>query len=157
MRKKRNSLDIFQVLGEMTAGNIGFYESLPEEKQKAFSPVVAMQWARGADTHREYRVLMMNLSINRFLFTIGYKHPDLMYKMLALSNGFSDGARYQYIKKGKQSKYPKTVKLLQRVYCINPTHAQEALPMLDKESVVEIAENVGCDDQEVRDLKKEWK
>lgn len=150
-------LDIFRTLRAINDYDLDFLQNLKEDERKAFSPVVVAQWLRGADVNETYRIQMMNMLVNKHLFSLGGKHPDLIYKMMCVSCGFGDDARYQYIKKGKQTKHPKTVKLLMSIYCCNDEHAHDMLVLLDKESVQDLAEEVGMEDKDIKDLLKEWK
>lgn len=147
-------LDIFKLLSSIDEGDIHFYESLEEEEQKQFVPLVAMRWASGTSSKRQ--ILKLNQFLNPAVFNL-YDHKPLLYNLMVVS---SDGKQksYKWIKRAsKLGSKPNTTKLLASYYECSLTRAREYEKLLSLDDILHIANLLGEDKEVVDKIRKEHK
>lgn len=159
-KKKNYKLDIFKLLDNINLKNHDFYDSLPEEQQKEVHPLVVMRWLTGCAYKESYparQLYFLNEYVNPFVFSLS-KHKKLLINLMMVSSG-GKKFRYSFVsKKNKRgSKYPKTAEIIQSIFHYNTVDAQEAIEILDKKTIIGMAENLGYQDNEIKDIKKELK
>lgn len=145
-------LDIFRILNEIDNKNVKFYSSLTDEEQKAFFPVVVVRWLTG--TYNKQQVYFINELVNPFVFSL-YKHPQLIYYLMTIC---TNGKPQRYVWNKTQSKSPThslTVKAIQQYFGYNSRDANKAIPLLNPEDIVSMAENLGWQDDELNKMRKE--
>lgn len=146
-------LDIFFTLKHLSTKNRTFLEDLSEEEIKGFAAVVVLQWMAG--TKSPFELYMLNELVNPFVFSL-YKHPILLAKLMTIPTS-GKATRYQWIKKTKLSSFPMSIEVIKAYYGYSTKNAKPALKCLSKEDVLELAEELGYQKQELAKLKKELK
>lgn len=154
MSDKKHKLDIFQVLNKLSTKDRAYYNSLSEDEKKALAPLVVMRWLTGTKDARQ--VFFLNELVNPFVFSMANHKELLMDLMLASTSGRS--SRYYWNKaKTKKSKASKSVDVVREFFGYNTTEASEALPLLSNEDVIQFAEQLGRQPDEIKAIKKELK
>lgn len=155
MANPKYKLDIFDVLGKLSKNNSTFYDSLSEEEQKALQPLVVMRWLSGTSSARQ--VFFLNELVNPLIFEF-IDHKKLLVQLMSLctDGGFT---RYKWKKtvSKKGSSMPISVGVIKEYFKYNNTQAKEALPMLSADDVVDYAEQLGRQLDEIKTIKKELK
>jgi len=151
----KHKVDIFKVFASINNKDQEFYTSLSEEEQKALAPLVLMRWMSG--TSSKLQIMMLNEFANRYVFSLADHKKLLMDMLLVCSPGSQK--RYSWIKaKGKStSKTPLLTELIKDTYNYSTMKAIDALPLLDDETLIEMATDLGRQTQEIKDIKKELK
>lgn len=134
--------DIFNVLERINSGDTQFIERFSGEDLKGFQPYVVMLWLRGAIDNNEYHVYLTNELCNEYVFSLG-NHPKLLYKLFCAANGFGDGTRYKFIKPKQRKSQSKEIDLLCEYYNFSPKQAEDALPLLTEDDIIDIANELG--------------
>lgn len=148
-----DKLDIFDVLKEIDKRNINFYDSLGDDKKKQFVPLLTMRWLSSGtalDTG------LQNTILNPTVFRL-HRHPGLLYKlMVATSDGKS--RRYSWIKKkSKDKSAPITTSIIATYYQCSKKDALRYKKRMTIEDILEMADALGYDKEQVKKLKAEWK
>lgn len=154
--KKERALDVFQLLGQLDKKDYQIWDHLKDDQKKEFSALVTMRWMTG--TSSAYQLVLLNELVNTTVFAMP-EHKELMMKLLAVC---SDGSQKRYgwvnYKMASGSKKTKlAVKLIAARYDINESDAQDTLLHFNQEELIEIAESLGWQKDEISELKKELK
>jgi hypothetical protein len=146
-------LDIFGTLREVDKRNINYYDNLPPDVQKSFAPVMFMRWySSGSDMHTK----LMNATMNPLVFKM-YKHPGLMYKLMVAC---SDGKQRQYSwikKKTKDKSAPTATAAVKAYYDCSHKDAVRYRKQFSLDDILEIADELGYDKEQVKKIKTELK
>lgn len=155
MAPKKRSLDIFTVLNNISKKNVGYYDTLPENEQKELQPFVVMRWLTGTKDARQ--VYFLNEIVNRFAFELG-SHKELLYKLLCVATS-GQGQRYQWKKVASRKGAGLTlcVDVVKRYYNYNTSQALDALGILTNDDILDHAEDIGLQKEDIAKLKKELK
>lgn len=146
-------LEIFDVLKEIDKRNINFYDNLGDDKKKQFVPLLTMRWlSSGTATD----TVLQNAILNPMVFR-AHRHPSLLYKlMVATSDGKS--RRYHWIKKkSKDKSAPLSVGVVSTYYQCSKKDAIRYKKRLSVDDILEMAEELGYDKEQVKKLKTELK
>ena len=154
-KKKAHKLDIFQTLTSISRKNQDYYFNLTEEEQKAFQPLVVERWLTGTRDARQ--VYFINELVNPFVFSLA-NHKSLLYKLMTVCTSGQSG-RYYWNKalSKKSSSTPIAISCIKQYYDYNTLHAIEALPLLTNEQILDIAEDLGKQKEDITKLKRELK
>lgn len=148
-------LDIFAVLDALNAKNTTFYEKLTEEEVKAFVPLVVMRWMSG--TPSAVQVYLINELLNPFVFALG-NHKQLLWNLLIVCNS---GIKQRYVwnplPSKKTTNAPNAVRLIKEYHSYNTEDAVNVLPLLTRSNLIEMAEELGWQADEIAKIKKEVK
>ncbi len=151
---KKYKLDIFDVLKQLSVKNREFYAKLNEEQQKAFMPLIVMRWLSGTRDARQ--IVFLNELVNPFVFSL-YHHKELLAQLMATCTSGSS-RRYIWNKaKTKASSTPLALGVIREIFGYNSTHAADALSLLSASDILEYAEQLGRQKDEIAKLKKELK
>lgn len=155
MAEKKYAIDIFKILEKLNQKDRKFFEELPEEDLKSLHPLVLMRWMSGTQDARQ--VFFLNELVNGMVFPLT-KHKQLLLKLLMIS-GPGKFRRYSWTKaKGKKtSNTPKTLAMVKQAYGYSTNHALDALKILSNEQILQMAEDLGKQPDEVREISKEIK
>ncbi len=157
--KKKYKMDLWKLLSNINMKNIEYYNNLSEDEAKEFSPLVIMRWLTGCSDSRSIparQLDFINQFVNPYVFQLG-KHKDLLYKLMTVTTvGFD--ARYKFIKTKKRgTKFPKSTAVVKSMFNYNTKHAQDAIKILSSVEITDMAQRLGYQDAELKELKKELK
>lgn len=146
-------LDIFDVLSKLDTKKFDYLTSLPEAQQKAFMPLVVMRWMSGTKDPRQ--ITFLNEFVNPYVFQFT-KDRDLMFKLMA---SCSDGRKHRYVwnKKTPQSSTPNSLKVIKQYFNYSTREAKMVLDDLNNNDIMQFAEELGFQKEEINNLKKELK
>ena len=155
MNPKEYKLDIFQVINQIDRKNSFFCSNLTEEEQKAFVPFVTMRWLTG--TQNAYQVIVLNELVNPFAFSLA-THKDLLYKLMTVcTSGKTQRYKWHKTTSKKTTNKPHTVSVVKDFYGYNTMDALEAIKLLDDDTILTMAEQLGWQKAEVSKLTAELK
>lgn len=159
--KKTYKLELFPLLRNISTKNVGYFDSLSEEALKEFTPFTLMRWLTGCNDGSNYsahQIYFLNELVNQYVFVLGAKHKKLLYNLMTMSTTGRD-CRYKFNKtKGKRgSTMPKAVAVIQEIFGYSSKDAHEAISVLSDEAIIDMAEQLGRQAGEIKDLKKELK
>ena len=151
----KHKVNIFKVLGGINKKDREFYTSLSDEEQKCVHPLVLMRWMSGVKS--KLQIMMLNEYPNKYVFSLANHKKLLMDTLIASSPGHF--TKYNWTKaKGKSdSKTPLLLKVVKEVYNYSSAKAHDVIPLLDDETLLEMASDLGRQPPEIKDIKKELK
>jgi hypothetical protein len=155
MSDKKHKLDIFQVLNKLSTKDREYYRSLTEDEQKALAPLVVMRWLSGTRDARQ--ILFLNELVNPFVFNMN-THKELLVDLMTVStSGRSQRYAWNKAKSKKSAGASKAVEVISEYFKYSSTHAAEALPLLSTEDIIQFAEKLGKQPDDIKTIKKELK
>lgn len=155
MTSKQYKLDIFKVLAKLSKKDRVFFSSLSEEEEKTLAPLVLMRWLTG--TRNAQQIFFLNELVNPFVFTLA-KHKELLIDLMMVCTSGSSQRYYWNKTKGKRtSSMPLTIAVVREYFTYSSIEAGEALPLLDDDAVINCAEQLGRQPDELKQIKKELK
>lgn len=151
MAEKKFKLDIFNVLGRLAKKDRKF----SDEELKALAPMVIQRWLSG--TNNEAQIILINQFANRYCFSLA-NHKELLVNLMTIScpGRFN---KYSWLKRGAKNKgNTKIANAVIASYFNYPLRrASESVAMLDDETIIRYAEELGYQKDQIKDLKKELK
>ena len=155
MANKNHKLDIFKVLDNISKKNILYYKNLTDEEKKSLQPLVVMRWLSGTSSARQ--VYFLNELVNPFVFPLA-KHKELLSDLMTVcSPGRQQRYYWNKTKSTKGLKMPNAVGVIRDFFGYNSTDANDALPLLTNENIIDIAEQMGRQPDDIKAIKKELK
>lgn len=152
---KKHGLDIFRTLGRINNKDREFYSNLSDEEKKAFQPFVVMRWMSG--TKDERQIIFLNEFVNSMVYS-SYNHKELLYFLMTIcSSGKSQKYKWVKAKNKKSSNLTETLSVLREYFDYSSSEAINALPLLTDDDVLECAEFLGRQPDEIAKIKKELK
>ena len=150
-----HKINIFQVLGSINKKNKKVYTSLNDEEKKGVHPLVIMRWMSGIQS--KLQIMLLNEYSNRYIFSLANHKKLLMDTLVACSPGHY--TKYNWTKKkgGVNSNTPLLLNLVKEVYNYSSMKAIDCIPLLDDETFLDMAMDLGRQPQEIKDIKKELK
>jgi hypothetical protein len=147
-------LDIFKLLGMINDPNSGdIYSKLTEDEKKGFAPLVVMRWLSG--TKDRAQIVALSNFANRYIFSLG-KHPHLLMRLLQACSSKTGGRNYWLAtKNGTKSALRNQVLMDYFEYTASEVRAMLVFP--SEEQIVQMAEELGWQKDEITKLKKELK
>jgi len=150
--KKKFALDIFSILGKLNKGDLTIWDSLSEEERKGFSPLIISRWMSG--TNDPLQIILLNEFVNKHIFKLDKDHPELMCKLIACCG--TGSKRVVWIGDSKKKKSSSMALDVVKEYYDYTTHeALSELPLLSNDDIIELAEELGYQVDEIKKLKKE--
>lgn len=148
-------LDIFRVLNAANDKKREFWDELTEDERKAMQPLLIMRWMSG--TQNPLQIILLNEFVNPYVFSL-YKEKQLLWNLLVASN-VGKKQRYVWNKQPGKSdpSRPTCVKVLQQYYHYSTKEAVQALQLLTRDDVLELAEELGYQQEDISKIKKEIK
>lgn len=147
------SIDIFKILNAIDKKNLKFFDSLDEKEYKDLQPYVLMKWLSGIDNASQ--IYLINEIINPYVFKL-QKHKELLIKLLTVvTNGKIN--RYKWLKQKSSSKYANSISVIKEYFNYNTMEAKEAFKILSTEDIINYAEQLGRQDDDLKKIKKELK
>lgn len=149
---KKNKLDLFELLGKIDEFDIDYINNLPEENRKQASSYMLLRWM--ACSNDRNKITRLASLPNKIIFNL-HRHPLLAMHFLS-SCGSGTKEFYSWKKKaGKKLTRPITSDLLKEYYTMSKDDAARDSELMNFDSMVEIAENLGRFD-DIPKLKKEF-
>lgn len=150
-----NKLDLFATIAKLDRKDVGLYDSLSEEERKQLHPLVIMRWLTG--TNDPVKISLLNEYVNPYVFSLT-KHKQLLTQLLSVC---TDGrsTRYKWIKANTRTseKNPKCLAIVKQYYNYSTKHARDALMLIDNDTIMQHALDLGTQPDELKKLKKELK
>lgn len=149
----KHKTDIFAILGNLNKKNEAYYSELPDDQQKAIQPLLLQRWMSGTSDARQ--VFLLNEVANPFVFSL-YKHKELLWHLLTVCAP-GKFAKYQWMsQKGAGSvNKPVSTEVVMKYYGYNTRHAKDAVELLSADQILELAQHLGYQPEEIAKLKKE--
>lgn len=142
------ALDIKRELAGVDLRNYEFYDKLPENEQKEFSPYVLMRYVANADGDREIQewfIERTNELVNKDHWVLSKNHKGLLWKLFA-GVGIGGHVRHQYLKMNSKEKANKIEKLLCEIYpAAKLDDIKMRAKMMTKEDKVALFDKMGFD------------
>ncbi len=152
---KKHKLDIFKVLGRISSKDREFFSNLDEEEQKALQPLVVMRWLTG--TKSAQQIYFLNELVNPFVFNMA-RHKELLVDLMTVcAPGHNQRYYWNKAQSKKTSSAPTIVGIIRDIFGYSTIEAMEVLPLLDNETILSYAEELGRQPDEIRLVKKELK
>lgn len=150
-----HKLDIFRVLKQADLKDADFYSKLTEEERKAFQPFLVARWLSG--TYSSRQIYFLNELVNQLVFSLA-PHKQLLWQLLTLC---TSGKAQRYVWNKLPSKAsasrPVSTKAIAEHYNYSVSKATAALECLTGDDVLEIAEALGWQSEELAKIRKEYK
>jgi hypothetical protein len=146
------SFDLFHGLGQLSKGYQQWYDRLTPEDQKTASPFVIGRWMVG--TTDRAQLIRLNTVFNPYLFSLG-QEKSLLFKLLA-AGATGNSLRYQWMKAPPLSKTVKLkLEVIKQYYDVSSREAGLFAANISNDDVLEMAEELGYEKDEMSKLKKE--
>lgn len=148
-----DKLDIFEVLKHIDKRDISFYDNLSDDQKKQFVPLLTMRWLSSGSPQA---TVLSNGVLNPLVFKL-YRHPGFMYKlMVAISDGKSK--RHTWVKKKSKDKAsPTVIATIAAYYQCSKKDALRYKNRLSEDDILEMADELGYDKDQIKKLKSELK
>jgi hypothetical protein len=152
---KQRKLDIFALLNGLSKKDIKAYTSLSEDEKKEVMPLVVMRWMSGTSDARQ--VYFLNELVNPFIFPF-YKHKELLVALLSIC-GPGQSRRYNWNKSlsKKKGSSPVASAVVKEYFGYNTVDANDAIALLSTDDIMDYAQQLGYQSDEITKLKKELK
>lgn len=147
-------LDIFKVLSDLSTGDHFTYRKLSDDEKKGFAPLVVMRWMTG--TSDTSQIITVNEFANKMIFPLG-KHPELLAMLLASCSTQKRPRRYNWV--GIKSSKKKTLarQVIMDYLGYSSQEMRKITVMPPSEEIIQMAEELGMQKEEMTKLKKELK
>jgi hypothetical protein len=150
---KSFKLDIFSILNKLNSGNKQIWENLSDEEKKGFSAFIITRWMSG--TSDALTILLLNEFVNPYIFTLD-KHPELLAKLLACCGNGQSNRRFNWIKDSiKEKTHSLSISLIKEYFSYSTKEAKDCIKLLSKDDLLEMAESLGWQNDDIKKLKKE--
>lgn len=148
-------LDIFRVLKEADLKHTDFYASLTEEERKNFLPFLVTRWLSGTPNRRQ--IIFLNELVNPFTFSL-VGHKELLWKLMTVcTSGKPQRYFWNKLPSKANSSKPISVQVVAEYFQLPTKDAQEAIACLSGNDVLDMAEELGRQPEEIAKLRKEYK
>ena len=158
---KKFALDIFSVLARLNKGELSLWSSFTPEEQKGFAPYVITRWLSGTKSALQLIYVNEFVNANVFSFTPGngfkLNHNELLCKLMAVC-GDKVSKRFVWKPEPKKNSSGMSSLALQVIGDYFEYSQREAIAtyhLLSREDVLELANELGYQDDELKKLKKE--
>jgi hypothetical protein len=147
-------LDIFRVLNALNNKDVEFFNNLTEGEQKAFQPFLVMRWMSGTLDARQ--VYFINELVNPYAFSLA-SHKALIWDLLIVCNsGKSQRYTWNKLPASATSSQPVSARVVSQYFKYSIKDANDALKSLSKHDILDIAEDLGFQPDELAKIKKEY-
>ncbi len=151
---KERKLDIFKFLDRLSAKDWKSYRKLDDDEKKEVSPYVIMRWLSG--THDPRQIVLLSVAVNPFAWSL-QKHKELVVQLMTVATS-GRRQRYKWTKLATRKKASsRAIDLVKRYFGYSSKEAQEALPLLDNDTLLAYADQLGYQAEEIKLLKRDLK
>jgi hypothetical protein len=151
-KKKSFALDIFKILGDLNEGNLNVWQQLTPEEQKSFSPYVIARWMSGTNDAKQ--LFLVNELVNIPLFSLAKEHMELLAKLLACCGTKKKGKRFFWVAAPKKDN-SSGLEVVKEYFGYSSREAREQYHLLSQDDIIEMAEELGYQQDELKKLKKD--
>lgn len=144
----KNAFDLFDGLSALGRKNRDWFDNLSDAGQKAAAPFVMMRWMTG--TSDRAQIIRLNTCVNPYMFGGQADKASLFQLMAAAATG---KASYAWVKGPGAKTKKQALQVIKAYYDVSTREASGY--KVDAESLVEMAEELGWDKEEIVKLKKE--
>lgn len=144
-----NAFDLFQGLAKLGSKDRNWFASLSEAGQKAASPFVMARWMTG--TSDAAQIVRLNTCVNPYMFG-GLADKASLFQLLAAA-ATGNSKRYSWIKGPSAKAKKQSLQVICQFYECSVREASSY--KVDSESLIEMAEELGWDKEDILKLKKE--
>ena len=142
------ALDIKRELNAVDQRNYDFYDKLPDDQKKEFSPYILMRYVANvqgdADT-AEWFLERTNEFVNKNHWVLSKNHKALLWKLFA-GCGTGINCYHPYLKAGSKEKANKIEKLLVEIHpAMKLSEIKMLAKMMDKKDKEELFDKMGFD------------
>jgi hypothetical protein len=145
----KSAFDLFSGLSSLSGGNKSWYNDLTPEGQKAASPFVMARWMTG--TSDAAQIVRINTFVNPYLFS-GTADKNMLFGLLAVS-ATGKSKRYNWIKAPGSKTKSLSSTVISEFY--NCSIREAKMYSVQNDDVIEMAEELGWDVEDIKKLKKE--
>lgn len=145
------AFDLFEGLEKLSGGDQLWYDKLSAEDKKAASPFVIGRWMTG--TLDQAQLIRLNTFVNPYIFSLG-QEKALLFKLLAAA-ATGKSKRYQWLKApGAKAATKLRGEVIKQYYEVSGREAA-LYTLISANDIIEMAEELGWDRDELAKLKKE--
>jgi hypothetical protein len=149
-----HKLDIFDLLSRINSAKSGdIYSTLSDDEKKGFNPLVVMRWLSGTSDERQ--IILLNEFVNKYVFTLA-KHPQLLMQLMQVASS-KTSKRYQWIGVKSNKKNTNSRKVVQEYFEMSSREVNLVNPFPCEAEIMQMAEELGWQKEELAALKKEFK
>lgn len=143
-------LDIFKLLDAL-GGKKDAYAELSADEKKGFAPIVVQRWLAG--TKDERQVIALNTFANKHVFSLG-RHPHLLSRLFQACNS-KVPRRYYWLGVKGRKKHALVDEVLKQHFGWSSNELRKQAILPDTAEIMEMAEGLGWQKDELAKLKKE--
>ncbi len=143
------AFDLFAFLNTLSKRDFSAYDRLSDEAQKVAAPFVTQRWMTG--TSDVAQIMRVNTFVNPYIFSLG-SDKALLFKLLAAA-ATSKSSRYTWLKGPGAKSEKHRLEVIKQFYEVSTREASSYI--IDRESIIEMATELGWDDEELKKLKAE--
>ena len=149
-----HKLDIFDLLAKLNSSKpTDIYSQLTDDEKKGFAPLIAMRWMSGTSDERQ--IMVLNEFANPAIFNLG-RHPHLLMLLLHACSSKTN-KRYSWIGIKNKKKNVEAMKVVSGYYEMSSREVRLLNPFPSENEVMQMAEELGLEKEEMAKLKKEYK
>lgn len=147
-------LNIFTLLSRIDQKDRQYIDTLEDQELKEYQPFVVMRWLTGTRDARQ--VYFTNELVNKYAFDLN-QHKKLLYYLQCIAAS-GQSKRYQWLKPGsKKGDGTLTTSVVKQYFGYSSREAKHFIPLLSNDQILEYAEQLGWQKEEIAKLKKELK
>ncbi len=145
------TVNIFDVLKQISNHMDDYYERMPETDQKQLHPLVLTRWLSGVTD--PVAILLLNSTVNKYNFSLAKHKPLLMQMLLIASNGLD--RRFKWMPRGSSANANgKRVQVLREYYKCSTREAEMYMKHHTVEEMCEMADYLGWQKEDTKQLSK---
>ena len=145
-----NEFDLFKGLDSLSKNDYHWYQNLNDDGKKAVAPLVLTRWLSGTNDYLQ--IIKINIIANPYIFSLG-NEKALLCKLLAAST--TQPRRYQWLKGPGSANSSLVLKIISEYYDVSLREAALYVDTIDKNDLLEMAEELGAEKDILAKLKKE--
>lgn len=143
-------LTIFDLMTKIN--NKKFSDINNAEIEKLYVPFLIQRWLTG--TSNQAQVFLINEYVNPYTFSL-HKHKKLLWLLSCIA--VNSKQKYNWIKQKQQKKNNILIELISEYYKCSKREAIDYRSLLDDDDIINLAEMLGKDKEEITKIKKELK
>jgi len=152
MTANKVEIPLIPMLSAADRGDKNFYSNLLPEQKKVFQPWLAMRFLSSVEgRNADHYLLMVNDLVNHEFSSLS-KHPELLWKIMALC-GVGSVQKHPWIAPGKRKGKNKIQAALSKLF---PALKSDELELIEKiytlEEIIILFKDAGYPDIEIKEL-----